>query len=311
MILPQDVRDKINLLFTGKKDLKLKSTREGLTNKYKSNSGSSVDLIENENESILYAISRMPATFAVIYKTINDLCLQGYIKNIESVIDAGSGTGAGFFALRELFPSLSSHFLEKNYNMIDTFNKICNEKIEVNQFDLIKNEITLRADLILSSYVLSELSENDRISVFKKLLSASNRYVLIIDTGTPETYTNFMKLKSIAIQNGFKVLAPCESDNCPLKNDYCQFYARVERSSLLKVAKSATLSYEDEKYFYLLLAKESVNFARKRVLRRPKIKKNEIKLVLCTQNGIEQLKVTRNSQDEFKRAKKIKINEEF
>ena len=50
---------------------------------------------------------------------------------------------------------------------------------------------------------------------------------------------------------GFCVVAPCMCEKCGLINDYCQFYARVERSSLHKLAKAGALSYEDEKYFYL------------------------------------------------------------
>ena len=60
-----------------------------------------------------------------------------------------------------------------------------------------------------------------------------------------------MDLKSFALDEGWNIAAPCMHKECALKNDYCQFYARVERSSLHKLAKNGTLSYEDEKYFYL------------------------------------------------------------
>ena len=83
------------------------------------------------------------------------------------------------------------------------------------------------------------------------MLDASNKYVLLIDTGTPRTYENFLKIKKLINESeDWHVVAPCNTEKCGLKNDYCQFYARVERSGLQRLAKDASLPYEDEKYFY-------------------------------------------------------------
>ena len=120
-----------------------------------------------------------------------------------------------------------------------------------------------------------------------------------------------MTVKRFVEEKGYNIIAPCMSKKCTLKNDYCQFYARVERSSLHKLAKGGTLPYEDEKYFYLLFAKDEVNVEGERVIRRPMIKENNVSLVLCTKEGVKNKACTKKDKDEFKRAKKIKINELF
>ena len=54
-----------------------------------------------------------------------------------------------------------------------------------------------------------------------------------------------------------------------------------------------------------------MSFDGDRVIRRPVIKENNISLVLCGQEGVENKSFTKKNKDEFKRAKKIKINEIF
>ena len=312
MNLPSYLLEKINLVFSELDKSTLKSTQKNLTDKYKNKTGGSKDLIDGKNDSILYAVSRMPATYSVIYTLVNNLLSEGFLENIESVIDVGSGTGSVYFALSDIYQSASFELFERNKDMINVFNKLCDNKQEVNTIDLIKSSIEKKAQLVTASYVLSEMTENDRLNVFNKLLECSSKYVLIVDTGTPDSYKNMMKLKFYAKEKGFSTLAPCFCEICPLINDYCQFYARVERTKVLRQAKSASLSYEDEKYFYLLLSKdENLNQDKKRVIRRPIIKENEIELTICSSKGVEKQKFTKKNKEEFKKAKKIKINEIF
>ncbi|MBQ8424848.1 MAG: hypothetical protein IJX17_02360 [Clostridia bacterium] len=311
MNLPKYLTDKINLVFSEINKNKLKSTQKNLTDKYKNKTGTSKDLISDKDDSIIYAVSRMPATYSVIYTLVKTLINQGFLSDINSVIDVGSGTGSVFFALSDIYDNLNFELFERNKNMIDIFNKLSDNSINVNRNDLLKDEINSSADIVTASYVLSEMSEVDRQRVFSKLLDCSKKYVLIVDTGTPTTYENLLKLKDLANSKGFSIVAPCKCNVCPLKNDYCQFFARVERSRVLLQAKSATLSYEDEKYFYLLFSKENVVVDKKRVIRRPIIKENEIELTTCSRNGVIIEKITKKNKEEFKKAKKIKINEEM
>ncbi len=311
MLLPHYVQDKVNELYLSLNKKVLVETRENLTHKYKHETGQNKSLIEKKQDSMLYAISRMPATFSVIYTLIENLSRQKLIQNVSSVIDVGSGTGAGYFAIKELDESADITLIEREQNMIDIFNQLTNNSISVIKADASSFDVKMQADLVFSSYVLSEMTPEIQKKTLDNLFKMSSGYVLLIDTGTPQTYNFMMQLKEYAIKCGWKVLAPCMQKDCPLnkKGDYCQFYARVERSSLHKLAKNATLSYEDEKYFYLLLSKTPINISGQRVIRRPVIKENNISLMLCGENGVENTVFTKRNKEQFKTAKKSKIND--
>lgn len=311
MILPQWLQEKVNGLYLSLNKQTLIETREKLTNKYKQETGQNKSLVENKTDSSLYAISRMPATYSVIYSLIETLAKQGLIENVETVLDVGSGTGAGYFALKELDEDLDIKLVERDRNMIEIFKTLTENRVDVEKADASSFVFEDKVDLVLTSYVLSEMTEQVRNQTFDNLAKSSNKYVLVIDTGTPNTYQEMMKLKDYASKKGWRVVAPCMATKCPLKDDYCQFYARVERSSLHKLAKGGTLSYEDEKYFYLLFAKDEILVEGERVIRRPMIKENNVSLVLCTKEGVKNKTCTKKNKDEFKHSKKIKINELF
>lgn len=311
MKISKEVEEKVSSLYLSLKDGSLASSRENLTNKYRSNSGGGKSLIESRQESSLYAVTRMPATFVVLKTLFLNLTEQGFLKNISSVIDVGAGTGAGYFAVLECFGNISINLVEKDENMLFVLNHLL-PNANITKCDITSCVLNQKADLVMSSYVLNELSEDGRLVALKNMLDMSNKYVLLVDAGTPKTYESMMKLKENVMSLGAKVVAPCMTETCTLKNDYCQFYARVERSSFLRQSKSATLPYEDEKYFYLLIEKISTNSEEKqnsRVIRRPTIKPNLVELTLCTKNGVTKKQVTKKDKEKFKIAKKIKINE--
>lgn len=306
------VQEKINKLFVNLNKSSLVDGREKLTQKYKTNQAINKSVFESKADSSIYAISRMPATFAVIFSLLDNLWNQGKLEKISTVADIGSGTGAGFFACKEFFEDIDISLYERDKNMIDVFDEFeTGEK--VTKFDFLTDEIDKKADLVMCSYVFSELNDTGRELAIKKMLSCSNRYVLIVDTGTPRTYENFMRLKAKIKEMGYKISAPCESEKCGLKNDYCQFYARVERSALMKLSKNAELSYEDEKYFYLLIDKQlaNVNLQENRVIRRPILKTNFVELKLCTNDGVKLVIVTKKDKQAYQKARKIKVNEIF
>lgn len=309
MQLPLYLQEKVNKLYAELKSGELEKTQKNLTSRYKNETGESKSLISSKQDGLLYAISRMPATYAVIYTLISQLAEQGVISEIDSVLDVGAGTGAGYFAVKELDERVAVKLVEREEFMIDVCKTLAGEDVEILKSDIIRDELNENADLVMTSYVLSEMKEQDRLNSVLKLLNLANKYLLIIDTGTPRVYENMMTVKIFVEDKGFSVVAPCMSKKCGLKNDYCQFYARVERSALMKQAKSGELSYEDEKYFYLLISKESNKIEGSRVLRRPGIKPNMIEHTLCSVDGVSKKTFTKKNKELFKVAKKAKIND--
>ncbi len=309
MILPARIQEKLSEILQEIKPSMLKPVQRRLTEKYKTQSGTGKSLIGSKEDSILYAISRMPATFSVCLSLLNALKTQRLLENIESVIDVGSGTGAGYFALKEFDENIDISLFERDKNMIEVFDRFeTGEKVQ--KFDLVCDELNTTADLVLTSYVLSELADEQRFAAAKKLYDSSNKYLLIVDTGTPKVWAQMMKLKSEFENLGAHIIAPCMSKKCMLENDYCQFFARVERTAVHRMVKEAELSYEDEKYFYLLVAKQPVNVKqRARVIRRPVLKTNIVSLLTCSSEGVKTSEFTRRDKELYKKAKKAKIND--
>ncbi len=311
MRLSSEIENKIAELYLSLKSEKLSVARKNLTEKYKAQTASGKTLIDSAEESALYAVSRMPATFACLSSLLKQLIFENKLKEISSVADVGSGTGAGYFAIKNNFEQVDISLVERDKNMIFVFNKLEKDK-QVLCADIVCDQINLKADLVICSYVLNEIPQEKRLQVLNKLLEMSEKYVLLVDSGTPKNYEYMMQLKAELADKNAKVVAPCMSEICTLKNDYCQFYARVERSSLLRQSKSGALPYEDEKYFYLLIEKQQNNNdgnLNKRVIRRPNIKTNVVELVVCSNSGVQNIQVTKKDKQQFKVAKKVKINE--
>ncbi len=314
MKLPNEIENKIAKLINEINLKNISAKRQQLTSNYKTNSGQSKSLIDSKESGVLYSAVRMPATYAVLKTLVSDLKSEDYFDDVNSVIDVGSGTGAGYFAIKEELPNVSIKLIERDNNMIYALEKLIDNAVEIEKHNILSVDTSQnKADLIMSSYCLSEMTDVDRGLAFKKMLEMTDKYLLLVDTGTPKVYEDYLKLAEIAKGCGAKVVAPCKAEKCPLKNDYCQFYARVERSKQLMAAKSGTLPYEDEKYFYLFIKKESVDGGLtnndERVIRRPVYKPNLVELTLCTSQGVIKKQFTKRDGELYKRVKKSKINE--
>src|SRR5262249_6823495 len=114
------------------------------------------------------------------------------------------------------------------------------------------------ADVITLSYVLGELTENDRTAVLDKA-AAHGQVVVVVEPGTPAGFARIRQTRDQVIDAGLTLIAPCpHSGSCPIApdQDWCHFAVRVGRSALHRQVKGGTLSYEDEKFSYVVAARE-------------------------------------------------------
>jgi ribosomal protein RSM22 (predicted rRNA methylase) len=95
-------------------------------------------------------------------------------------------------------------------------------------------------------------------------------------------------------------------------NDWCHFAARVERTAEHRRLKQAELSYEDEKFSYLAVARENFfgadsdkNASHARIVRHPQLHGGYAQLTLCTNGKIEQATVTRSHKNDWRRLKRL------
>ncbi len=136
---------------------------------------------------------------------------------------------------------------------------------------------------------------------------STGKFLVIIEPGTKAAYESLMKIRERLIAQGAFLVAPCPHTNaCPLaKEDWCHFSVRVERSSLHRKTKEASLNYEDEKFSYLIFSKSPLPRCQSRILRRPFKGEGFVKLQLCSDSGLESKTITRKNKIEYARSKKL------
>lgn len=326
MELPVSLKEKINKKAEGKKQAELLEISKEISDKYINKSGRGNRLVTKDEEALVYSIVRMPATYGAVYTSLN-WSLENFDEELNSVLDVGAGTGAASWAVSEcLHKELKITCLEREDAMLNLGKEYMqNESVSLTNAiwikqDVSNTEIKEKADLVISSYMLNELSDENRLQAVQKLWNATNKLLLIIEPGTPESFKKMKRIREYLIECGGNVIAPCvHNQKCELpENDWCQFTCRISRSKLHKILKGGDSPFEDEKFFYLAISKDEKITTKKefsRVLRHPKIETGKITLKLCGSNGIEEKMITKKQKDLFKMARKIesgdilKINE--
>ena len=313
MELPIELRSLIEEKLEKSNIKELKNNSESISLKYREKSGKGNRLVTEEIEALAYAAVRMPATYSAVNTALKNT-FEIYNPEIESVLDVGAGTGAGTWAVRNFVDLKASICLERENVMRNLGENLMQESeidelrsVKWEKFDLVTSDIGYKADLVICSYVLNELNEADRKMALEKLWNATNKVLLIIEPGTPQGFTEIKELRRGLINKGGYIVAPCKKKKkCPMpENDWCHTTCRVARTKIHKLLKSGDAPYEDEKFSYIAVSKETIekkDFAR--VLRHPKIESGKITLQVCSSNGIEEKVVTKKDKELFKSARK-------
>ncbi len=308
MDIPQELKERIEKITLEMQHGKIIEESQSISKKYRENEGEGKKLVTKQTEAIAYAISRMPATYCAVYSAFVQ-CLKNYNQDVKSVLDIGAGTGAATWAVTNLVNVNKIICLERE----DEMRRVGEQLMEGNMvnvdwkaFDLSKDEIQEKADLVITSYVINELAQEDRKRAIMKLWNSTNGMLLIIEPGTPEGFKHILEAREILSEQGANIIAPCSHHlQCPIsKDDWCSFYVRVARSGIQRQAKKGTLGYEDEKFSYIAFSKEPLCTEGARILRHPQINSGFVKVKLCTKNGIEEKTFSKKDKEVYKKIKK-------
>lgn len=289
-----------------------------ISERYRNESGHGKRLLTEDVEALSYAVVRMPATYGAVSTALHHT-LDCFDAPIATVLDVGSGTGAATWAVREaLEGAVSFTCLEREDAMIRLGSALMAEDEELSQAQWVRHDlaaapVTQRADLVIASYALNELSGDKRAEVLRNLWDCAEKLLVIIEPGTPVGFAQLRKARETLVTLGGQVAAPCvHQGECPLPaDDWCQFTARVSRSRLHKLLKGGDVPYEDEKFSYLAVAKEAARPVENRILRHPQKESGRITLRLCTAEGITDKAVTKKQGELFKRARKADAGDAF
>lgn len=316
------LNSKLEELALNKKIKDLKVNFESIHNGYEGNSGVGEKYILSKEDALCYAFFRMPSTTAVITRCLSFIPRNEYGLTL---LDLGSGTGASAFALLNSELEVAKlTAVEESKHMLDVFNEL-NDGIDypfnVEQInkDFVKENLDLyKSDIVLASFSMNELNSKDRIAFLDKLWALANKYILIIEPGTPKAFKEMMSYKEYFLSKGGRILAPCMSDACPIikeeLNDWCHFSVRLRRPNVEIKIKDANRNFEDEKFTFLLIAKDKRATDVQRngsiIVRKPLIQKGKVSIRLCSEQGKFLNKVyTKKDGAMYKQAKKASVGD--
>ena len=309
--LPAELRASLNARLEGLSRSDAASRAAVISQTYREGGGSGT--IKSETDALAYALARMPATYAAVVASLNALTEIRPDFAPNRVLDVGAGPGTASWAAAEAFASL------QDFTLLDA-----NDALRTLALDLTRKSDRLRgityelgqartyvahadaADLVIASYVINELGDNERTALTDAMWDKTKDTLLVVEPGTPAGYARIIALRARLIAAGAHVAAPCPHDGaCPLvAPDWCHFSQRLQRSRAHKQVKGAELPFEDERFAYVALSRTPVATRRSRVLAQPDVGKVEVSAKLCTVEGVVMAKVPRRAKADYASARR-------
>lgn len=301
---------------TGKVDhRKLAQATAQLTEHYKA-ADFSTPAVATEAHRAAYLAVRLPATYAAISRVFAEIKLRAPLEEIASLLDLGAGPGTALFAAAEQFPQLQqATLIESDASWIALGKRLAEQSdfASVKQAQWIQQDLRSglaceKHDLVVISYTLGELPRAAVEVVLNQAWKCAGKFLVVVEPGTRRGFAAINTVRSALIASAATILTPCPHHfACPMAaaGDWCHFSQRVERTSQHRQLKGGALGYEDEKFSYLVTAKNNLQSAGARIVRHPGKHSGHVKLALCTAEGkIENRTITRSSKDAYKRARK-------
>ncbi|HEV3036529.1 MAG TPA: small ribosomal subunit Rsm22 family protein [Candidatus Angelobacter sp.] len=262
-----------------------------------------------------YLMARLPATYAANVCVFSEVQRLAPDADIAGLLDLGAGPGTALHAAAGVFGSLShATVIEGDSSWLEQGKRLCSES----PYEQVRNAHWLRRDLtddvlhephdlVVISYTLGELTQSDAERVVKQAWNSTQKFLVVIEPGTRRGFHFINGVRSRLIGSGAHLLAPCpHAAQCPMAaaGDWCHFSQRLERSSEHRQLKGGALGYEDEKFSYVVAAREALAPAKERIVRHPRKHGGHVQLLLCTPEGLEDRTITKSQKESYRKARK-------
>lgn len=267
----------------------------------------------SDAERAAYLAVRAPAIYGALREVLEELAARIADARVRTLLDLGAGPGTATWAASAVWPDLAgSTCLERDRGFIELGRPL--SPVAATQWsegDLRDDSKLPSADVVVLSYVVGEM-ENPAALV-ERAWEAAEAALTIVEPGTPRGFAVIRAARDQLIRAGAEIAAPCpDSGECPMKGpDWCHFAARVERSRLHRQLKSGELSYEDEKYSYVIASRLPAQPVAARVVRHPWTEPGLVRLELCTAGDVKSRTVRKTQKDQFRIARKARWGGDF
>jgi ribosomal protein RSM22 (predicted rRNA methylase) len=262
-----------------------------------------------------YLVARLPATYAAVTFCLTELAERRPQFSPQTLLDAGSGPGTAAWAATTAYPDISTvTFLDNNLPFLKLASSLAVQGdhaalqgARALNADLSNLPSKASADLVVAAYALAEMPLAKARETAIALWKACENTLLVIEPGTPQGFARIHDVRVALLAEGAHLIAPCTHENaCPMQPpDWCHFSVRLARRRDHMHAKKATVPFEDEKFSYLIAARQPGALEGARILSPPAESKADIKFKLCTGNGLTQQSIARRDKAEYKRVRKL------
>jgi len=263
-----------------------------------------------------YLAVRMPATYAVAEAVFLELAARQPAFSPKAALDLGAGPGTCAWATAAVWPTVRElAAVEGDPGMLMLGRRIGTDAPHPAIRDMAWESQRVEHlavddayDLVTMSYVLGELGASARAEAVERAWAQTDGCLAVIEPGTPRGFDHILDAREVLIDAGAAIVAPCpHREPCPLpEGDWCHFAARLQRSKQHMRAKAAEVGFEDEKFSYVIAARESRIAPVARILRRPLKRKGHVMLDLCTRSGLKRVTVSKKHGTAYSRARKAK-----
>jgi ribosomal protein RSM22 (predicted rRNA methylase) len=288
----------------------LRDHAQNISDAYRSDGTSTV--IQSDLDALAYATVRMPATYAAIRASLSFAAELVPDFAPRSLLDVGAGPGTASWAAQDLWPSIDrATLIDRNSPLLAIARRMAAQTPLATDFVLSDLQSALRdvaaADLVIAGYALTEVASNALPAVLEKIWQLAHGWLVIVEPGTPQGFARALACRDYLIAAGGHIVAPCShAAACPLlaTTRWCHFSKRLPRSRAHLFAKEGNLSFEDEKFSYLVAAKDKpVRKPYRRILATPHVTKGQVSLSLCAPERIEERIIPRRDKAAYKAAK--------
>jgi ribosomal protein RSM22 (predicted rRNA methylase) len=295
--LPSELRAGLESALQGVSRNALVDRAGAISQAYRSGDNSA-HAIRNASDALAYALTRLPATFAAVAAVLGELrrVLPGFAP--RTLLDVGAGPGTAAWAVIQCFTNLdkieliddNAHLRQVALNLMRSSSSPALRDARYDKGGALQLLRTVgSADLAVASYFIGEMPEADLLHCADRLWSKAAAILVVVEPGTPAGFERIRTIRSHLIRQRAFVVSPCPHDlECPLTGaDWCHFSQRLNRSRDHRQIKGAELSFEDEKYSYVVLSRQKPAVpALDRVLAAPRVTKSAITTKLCTADGL-------------------------
>lgn len=288
----------------------LKARAQRMSDSYRGGGTSAV--IRSDLDALAYAIVRMPATYVAVRAALAQTAQIVPDFGPRTLLDVGAGPGTATWAACDAWPSLERATLIDDNPHLLALAQAMQASLDISaQRSAMAAALpdAASADVVLASYVLTELPDASLRATLDRLWDKAERLLVIVEPGTPNGFKRILACRDALIARGAQIVAPCSHEGgCPLADGprWCHFSARVPRSRDHLLVKDANVPFEDEKFSYLVAGKGFPPLDRgRRILATPKVDKSAVTLTVCTPDVPEQRRVARGDKDAYRAAKRL------